>query len=502
MRLLIFLLLLMMPLASVQAAWREASSDHFVIYANKSEKRIRAYAERLELFHAALAAGYKRKADNPSPSNRVTIYVLGSQTRVRKLANDGNKNLSGFYIPRAGATIAIVPELAKSSNKFRSSPEQILFHEYAHHFMYGLTEYSFPRWLSEGFAEFHSTVKFEKNGDVGLGLPATHRAYELAQAKKVPLSQLLNTKEYLSKKTDRYDNFYGKSWLLYHLLTFSEERRSQLKDYQLRLAQGGSEAEAMTVFGDMKKLEKELDLYRKQRSWRYFRRPRARLGIGSISVRALRPGEADMMSILIRSKRGVTKEQALELLPEAQKVAEKYPDDPAVQAALSEAEFDAGNDGAAIAAADRALKINQAQINAHIQKGYALARIARESDEPDVAWKNVRRQFIKANRQENDHPIPLINFYTSYLHAGADIPDNAVQGLERALETSPFDSGLRWMVANQQMVEERFEDAARTLRPLAHNPHKNKQTDLALNLLETVEKKIESSSSGSATASQ
>ncbi len=470
-----------------QAKWVEASSDHFVIYADRSEKSVRAYAERLELFHAALAAGKDDIISKPSPSNRVTIFVVGSKTRVRKLAKDGNKYLGGFYLPRAGGTVAIVPELRKSANKYTSSPEQILFHEYAHHFMYGLTNYSFPRWFSEGFAEFYSTVKFEKNGDVGLGLPAIHRAYELGQSKEVPLETLLNTKEYLANKSKRYDNFYGKSWLLFHYLTFNNERRKQLGNYQIKLMGGASEKEAAEVFGDLEQLSKELDQYQKSRKWSYIRQPRANLNIGQITVRILGAGEAAMMPIRIRSKRGVNRDQAIELLPEAQKIAAKFPDDPAVQAALAEAEYDAGHASAAIAAADRALAKNPKQMNAHIQKGYALAKLARDNDDPEAAWKKVRRQFVKANKIENDHPIPLLYYYESYRDAGDDIPEIAVRGLERALALAPFDSGLRWMVANQHAQDKRFDHAIQTLRPLAYSPHRSKQSDLAEKLLIALE---------------
>ncbi len=480
--------LMFLPNIPVQAKWVEASSDHFIIYANKNEKSVRRFAERLELFHAALALRRKNIISKPSPSNRVTIYVVGSQTKVRKLAQDGNKYLGGFYLPRAGATVAFVPELRKSNNKYQSSPEQILFHEYAHHFMYGLTSYSFPRWFSEGFAEFHSTVKFEKNGNVGLGLPAVHRAYELGQSKEVPLKLLLNTKNYRASKGKQYDNFYGKSWLLYHYLTFNQERQNQLRQYQQKLMTGSSEDEAAEVFGDIDQLSKELKLYRKNRKWTYFSRPRAELDIGEIAIRTLRAGEAEMMPVIMRSKRGVNREQAIELLPDAQEIALKYPNDPAVQAALAEAEYDAGNGKAAIAAADRALSINPKHMNAHIQKGYALAQLAEDSGDPEAAWKAVRRQFVKANRIENDHPIPLLYFYKSYRDAGQDIPEIAVQGLERALDFAPFDAGLRWMVANQHVQDKRYDHAILTLGPLANNPHQSKQSDLAGKLLETLEK--------------
>ena len=92
--------------------------------------------------------------------------------------------------------------------------------------------------------------------------------------------------------------------------------------------------------------------------------------------------------------------------------------DAAVLTALAEAEFDAGNDDAAIAAADGALAIDPKQINALIQKGYALSHKVESGALPQESWKDVRRQFIQANGVENDHPIPLVQFYLTYAQQG------------------------------------------------------------------------------------
>ena len=50
----------------------------------------------------------------------------------------------------------------------------------------------YPEWLVEGFAEFMSTAQFERDGTVGLGLPATHRYYGLVNLKQLPLETLLS----------------------------------------------------------------------------------------------------------------------------------------------------------------------------------------------------------------------------------------------------------------------------------------------------------------------
>jgi len=202
-----------------------------------------------------------------------------------------------------------------------------------------------------------------------------------------------------------------------------------------------------------------------------------------------------MMPTRIESRVGVDKEEAQELVPEARRVAALHPEDPAVLAALAEAEFDAGNDDAAIAAADRALAIDPKQIDAHIQKGFALFHKVESGALPKEAWKDVRQQFIKANGVENDHPIPLVEFYLTYLKQGETPTKNAIAGLEWAMELAPFDGSVRWLVAQQMVTDERYKDAVQVLGPLAYSPHPGEHTDAARQLLKDVEAKLGSAES-------
>jgi len=454
------------------ADWCEASSDHFVIYAEESEKEIGKYSDRLERYYSAMSVVLPSKKIKLSPSNRVTIYVVSSDRMVRKLYGSGSdtRYLKGFYVPGAGGSLAIIPPIDVAGTN-PSESELVLMHEYAHHFMAENAPYLVPRWYSEGFAEYFATAKFDKDGAVGLGLPAQHRAYELFEAKDVSIEELLDSKLYLAHKTKIYDNFYARSWLLFHYLFTDDGRRKQLVDYLNRLNRGEPELPAATAaFGDLKALDKALDSYVRQRKLQYFRIPAGRLSVGQITVRKLSEGEAASMPIRIRSKRGVTEKEAAELVLEARQVAAKYPDEPAVQAALAEAEYDADDDEAAIHAADKALAAAPGNMTALIQKGYALTRIARKT-KAEEAWLAARRHFVSINKIENDHPIPLIYYYRSFLEQGKEPTKAALDGLEWALELAPYDGGVRWMVATRQMQEKRFADAIRTISPLAYNPH-------------------------------
>jgi len=472
-----------------QAAWHEASSDHFLIYSDQKESDVRAFSERLERYHDAMRFLFNRPAEKPSPSNRVTIYAVNSARDVRDLAGDDNKYLQGFYVPRAGGSLAIIPEV-KTGRYELSESEAVLLHEYAHHFLLSASARAYPLWFSEGYAEFFGTAKFDSDGSVGLGLSSKNRAYELALAKDVPIELMLDTQAYQANKSRRYDSFYGQSWALYHMLHFSPERKGQMVAYLLALAQGKTEIEAATeAFGDLAQLDKDLASYLKQRKITTYKIPPKYLKTGAINVRQLNEAEAEMMPIRIRSKRGVDAEEAAALLPEARAVGAKYPGDPFVQSALAEAEFDAGNDKEAIAAADRAIAADPNRVNAHIQKGYALARMAPDAEDFDAAWQAARSQFVKVNRIENDNPIPLMQFYLSYRQQGMTPPEIAVQGLQRALELAPYDPQLRWMNANQYMADGKYAWAAVTLGPLANSPHPSSLSESAQVLMQEAEAK-------------
>ena len=103
--------------SSAHADWSEASSEHFVIYSDQSEKSLRPFAERLELFHATMAQVLRKAPPKPSPSNRVTIFVVSSEEEVRKLVEADRSFIAGIYRPRAGATVALVPQLRNARSK-------------------------------------------------------------------------------------------------------------------------------------------------------------------------------------------------------------------------------------------------------------------------------------------------------------------------------------------------------------------------------------------------
>ncbi len=464
------LALLLATPAAVHAEWREASTDHFVIYSEASAKDLEAYATRLERFDKAVRYTRGLADDKPSPSNRLTVFVVPNARAVQKVFGDKVQNVAGFYSGRASGSIAITPREFGSGMELDMSADTVLFHEYAHHLMLANYPGAFPAWFIEGFAEFNAAARVAKDGTVSLGLAANHRAYSLAAHNPLPVEKMMSAGVLELNERER-SALYSRGWLLTHFLTFEPTRAGQLSAYVRALNSGTPSLDAAKrVFGDLNKLERELTNYLHRSTLTGFVLSPDKISIGPVRVRALSPGASAVMNLRIRSKRGVDRDGAKALLPLVRQAAAPYANDPLVQVTLAEAEYDAGNYAEAEAAADRALAADPKYVEALVYKGRARMALAGEKQDP-AAWKEARKWIIAANKLEPDDPEPLQLYYESFLQEGAKPTAAAVLGLERALELAPQDRGLRMTFARQMLIDGKAAEARAALAPLAFDPH-------------------------------
>ena len=482
-RFLLCLFLLVGAAAPADASWRQASTDHFVIYSEDNPKTLNEFATNLERYDAAMRYVHGLPDQKPSPSNRLTIFVVRNVGAVEKLYGKGGGNVAGFYMGRATGSFAITPRSSGGGSKYDLNEQIVLLHEYAHHFMLQTYPGAFPAWLIEGFAELNSTAKFEADGGVGIGLPANHRAYALT-VRPMKMDKLV-VATVSALKRDEVEPLYARGWLLTHYLTFDPARKGQLTAYIAAINNGtGSLEAAKKAFGDLAKLDLELDKYVAQRTLSYFKITPDKFRIGKIDIRDLTPGEAAVMEVRIRSKRGVDEAQAKALVPLVRKAAAPFPNDALAQVTLAEAEYDAHNYAEAEAAADRAIAADPKSVEGLIYKGRARVALASAAAKTDAAaWKEARKGFLAANKIEPDDPEPLMLFYSSFLAAGARPTVNAAQGLEWALKLAPQDSSLRWMVAQQHLRDGKAAEARAALAPVAFDPHGGAQAEAAAGIL-------------------
>jgi len=489
-RFLCVILLLAAP-AIARAEWHEASSDHFLVYSDDKPDKIREFATQLERFDKTLRFLRNISSEPIGKANRVIVYMVTDIAAIQKLY--GGYSVAGFYSPRAGESSAFVPRdtgIDSTPPEYREmmlTPQQILLHEYTHHFLLSLsTEIAYPGWFVEGYAEFFASSKFEPDGSVVIGLPPQYRGWDLSGENRLTSKRMLSGDPTTLTGEQRYLT-YARGWLLTHYLLLGGARDGQLGGYFRALNEGKSPADAALVFGDLAKLDTELWKYRRT-TFPATRVAAAVLPIGEVTIRKLGVGEAATMPARLRSTAGVNEKQAPGVYAAAKKACDPYPNDPAAQRVLAEAAFDAKDYAGAEAAADRAIAADPKAVGALLYKARARIELAKQAkDMTPATWTAIRRLISAANRIDTENPQPLMLYYQSFVAAGQAPPKAARDGLYYAYMLAPQDRGLRFNAAEAYLREGNPAKARPLLQTLAIDPHGGGPKSLAARMVAAID---------------
>ena len=255
-------------------------------------------------------------------------------------------------------------------------------------------------------------------------------------------------------------------------LWMSGKRPGQYAKFiELLNEKGDALAAGREAFGDLDKLNAELNAYLTRRAIPVSKFSAAQLRTPSqITFRPLTAGEAAILPFRMQSLIGVDDKTAPPLADAARPVAAKYPNDTFVQRAMAEMEYDAKHYDAADAAADRALAADPKNLMAMAYKGRIALQRARQSHSA-ADWQAARGWFIKANKVEPNHPLPFELYYDSFVVADQVPPQDAVAGIYRAVEVMPQDTSLRVRAAVELIRAGNIKRARTVLAPAAFYPH-------------------------------
>lgn len=474
---------------SAHASWYEASSKHFIIYADGNPKQLQAFASKLERFDQAVR-GVMRYDDPPlGDGNRLTVFVLPSVDAVQAMAGKKGGNLLGFYQPRAEGCLAFVPKSTGSASG-EIDASTVFFHEYTHHLQFENLTSPIPEWLVEGFATFMQTAQFKKDGGIMLGAPPMERAWGLLGTVSIPLKSLL-TGGYGNLDEMHRDIFYGEGWLLTHYLYMSTKRPGQLLRYLTLLNSGTPRLDAaQQAFGDLAQLQHELDNYKNQRTLTAITIHSGRTQPETIDVAPLsQPAAAIILLRADLKMHGADQAAAQRIARQIRAVEAEHPGDELVEATLAEAELDAGDAEAADSAASLALKANPRNVEAMIYKGRVTEVRAKlkTGDDRRNLFQDARASFSAANKIDTEDPEPLYDFYKSYLLQGVRPTDNAIAAMHYASVLVPQDIGLRMDSAIAYLNEGKSQDARSTLAVVAYSPHGGQASDIARRMIADID---------------
>ncbi len=496
MRLLTFLAAMALPTAVHAAEWREAETAHFRIMSAGEEKDLLKFAERLEHFHTLL-----RLATGASEEGlrilKVRVVLVPSVTEVARLYGADDKGVLGFYSPREEGPIAVVPA---STDGFNMSGQQVLFHEYAHHYMLQYSPVAYPAWYVEGFAEITSTASFDRPGTISYGKAAVHRKDDL-ETRRYPTAKMVDG-SYI-KEGDGRPWSYGDAWLVTHYLTFADKRRGQLRAYLDAMNSGQPMEQAAKVFGDLNELQREVSIYFAGRSFPYRAVPLPPGSAGEIKLRQVPTHEASLIETQIELGRRLRLPNKADEAAEQQNGKAKPPEkDYATRLAAAKAERDqwlaqleaqvASSPGsvhgwrlladarcgaeqheACLAAADRALAVAPGDPRAQVRKAQAMMALARElpAEQRKARVTEARTMAAKVMNANPDDPVSRFVFYRSYAAEGRKASPVGVKALVEAVHLVPKLDGPRLILASELASLGQIEEGRAVLRPLAFDPH-------------------------------
>ena len=472
----LFLIVILLTPAAANAEWREAVSDHFIVYGEGDEAWIRNYAEELEMFDR----GVRRLRNLPDPQagvNRVTIYLVPRGDFADIV---GSSMVGGFYTARVSGSAAFLPRHGVGIGE-----QPTLFHEYTHHiYSVAWANIAIPGWMSEGLAEFHASAEFRKDGSMVFGREPSHRGMELRYLDEEEMRRMLTTS---TAESGEYI-YYSGGWLLTHFLTFDEDRSGELGKYIVALNSGEDLKQAAeTAFGSVRSLQTDLARYRRGgNTLPAVVVPQKDLQIGPIRVRALSKGEEAILPVLIRSQAGVKKDAASDVYEKAKAVAALHPDVGLVQRALAEAAYDADDFTASKLAADQAIALNPSLPSAYAYSVRA-AMSAAEQNGATPDWSALRRTIVAGLATDANNAELLKLYYDSFAEQGSRIPAIATQYLLRAFQMAPQVDSLRMALGQQLLAENRLEEARAVIRPLAYSVHEDSRVKRARATFEHIE---------------
>lgn len=464
--------------AAARANWLEAETPHFRLYSDGREEPLRKFAAMVEDYDQVLRMMTKTTA--PISPVKLDIYLVKSNADLRKVRPVGS-DVAGFYSANPGYIAAF----ALRSDTVGLGGDEVLFHEYAHHFMWQYYPAAYPAWFVEGFAEFMMTANItDKVIEVGRFNP--NRAYWLVAGSWLPIGKVLDG-DTTSLKRDQMAMFYSQSWLIVHWGFSSPERSDALQRYLNARARGedGPTAFQREMGMDYAAFERELKKYVRAGKIKYLRFGRAS-DRETIPVK-LRPLSASANSLLLPRAAvllGMPEERGAAILPSIRREAARYPGDSFAKWTLAAYEMDFGDVRVGSALVDELIAGGMADAETLFLRGYGDLVAARDADDDEKTRAYhlaARKWFAKAFRA-NENYFPAL---WGYVEARSLDPmeENTLSVLLKAQQLAPQVESLRLQAAVALMRKKEFTYAARMIQPLAADPHGGGAAEYARHLL-------------------
>lgn len=476
--------------------WMRAESPHFIVYSADGEREAREYALMLEDFDGVLRR-FHAKQDAPA-GRKLPIYLVRDKDQIQKVFP--GVRAAGIYSPSLQEIFIIaIKGIGEYSALDLTVGDNVVLHEYVHHFIMQYFPDGYPSWLAEGLPEYYSTIDL-KPKRVFVGGPNNLRAFALRQRSWLDMDKVLGSRRGQIDEQS-VGVFYGQAWLLTHYVWSDSERRQKLSGYLDRYRDGENPMQAWTaVYGDdAKGLEAKLKSYMNTRLMGV-EMTREGPPTPPITVAAMPAGADDLLLDVLLLKRQLINDKEKQLA-RVRTYAAKRPSERFSQLALARAETQLGDRVAGEALLDRLLAEKPDDLEA-LQLA-AFSRINSADRKPANAralMAEAAGYLGRANKLDANNYLTLYGYARSQRGAGKPT-ENTLNVLARAVELAPQQPVIRLMAGNTFMEAGNLDEARFFLEPAANNPHGGGYATAAQKILDQISaKEAAQSQSGSAKA--
>lgn len=491
-------LLLVCAAGPVRADWLRAETDHFIVYGDASEGDIRAFVQRVERFDGLLRAYYPIEIDHHIP--KLEIFLARGRRDMERVYPGLSGGVAGFYDSNSGRIYAVVDTRVMTG-------DVVLFHEYAHHFMFQMNSNAYPSWFVEGFAEYYATAEIQPNRiQFGRHHPGRVSALNLGANSWARMEDVLTWRYTPSGRYPAY-LYYAQAWAMTHYFMSTPERTRMLGAYLAAVIRGENSVEAMQAATGRtpEQLQNDVRMYMSGpiNIWT----PQIELPQPEIAISRLTPAEAAMVWLDIRldntdviehpeEEDGQTRKSEAQKAREARERVERRAELIRTSFATA-ARFPADRMSALVAARAHRLShdpeagfteleplIGEDSTDADALRlaGAMLIDLAKKETDPEAAVGGRRAALRYLARALDADPLDF-RIYVDLNEARRGLSgypnDNDLSTLEAANALSPQSFEVRLRLAQAYLARGMNAETILILQPVANSPHRGRYTRLA-----------------------
>jgi tetratricopeptide (TPR) repeat protein len=448
------------PCAGAPEQWTEIRSAHFTVLTDAGEKQGRHVLDQFERMRWVFQTLFPKV--NVDPAEPIEVVgtksdkVFSSMEPAAYLAR-GQMKLAGLYMHTQDKNYILLELDAEQEH-----PYATVYHEYTHLQFAGAADWM-PLWLNEGLAEFMQNTDIHEK-DVALGQPSVDDILYLREHPLIPLNVLfkVDASSPYYHEEQKGSVFYAESWALTHYLmvTAHDQHHNRLDDYMTLLRQHVDPVAAgERAFGDLKKLQTDLDSYIRTAQYKQFvmSSAAAPLDEASYKARSLTAPEADAAKADVLANVG-RNDDARALL---ESVLKQDPHNVQAHETMGYIEFRAGQLEEARKCYEEAVQLDSQDFLAHFY--FAVLSMSEPETERDQEIEDSLHAAIRLNSRF----APAYDRLAAFFAMRRENLDEARRMSIWAVQLDPGNLNYRIDAANVLLAMERYTDATAVLQSAA-----------------------------------